>query len=91
MAGKLRKLSKIGASLGFIADVLGIIMYLIMLVFYAYLLLISKYLVNRLMLTISLRRFKVPGEVRRDVLRVFDEKWVKNLGFPTLIYKLVRD
>ncbi|MGB9827447.1 MAG: hypothetical protein ACPLSM_02910 [Thermosphaera sp.] len=91
MGRKLRSLAKTGMILGFIADALGILIYLVMLVFYAYLLLFGKYLVNRLLLSISLYRFKVPREVRGDILRVFDEKWFKSLGFGALIYKLVRD
>jgi hypothetical protein len=91
MGGKLRRFSKTGMILGLVADVLGILMYLAMLVFYVYILLFGKYLVNRLLLSISLYKYKVPRDVRGDILRVFDEKWFKNLGFGSIIYKLVRD
>jgi len=91
MGGKLRRFSKTGMILGLVADVLGILMYLAILVFYVYILLFGKYLVNRLLLSISLYKYKVPRDVRGDILRVFDEKWFKNLGFGSIIYKLVRD
>jgi hypothetical protein len=91
MGGRLRRFSKTGMILGLVADVLGILMYLAMLVFYVYILLFGKYLVNRLLLSISLYKYKVPRDVRGDILRVFDEKWFKNLGFGSVIYKLVRD
>jgi hypothetical protein len=91
MGGRLRWFSKTGMILGLVADVLGILMHLAMLVFYVYILLLGKYLVNRLLLSISLYKYKVPRDVRRDILRVFDEKWFKNLGFRSIIYKLVRD
>jgi len=91
MGGKLRRFSKAGMILGLVADVLGILMYLAILVFYVYILLFGKYLVNRLLLSISLYKYKVPRDVRGDILRVFDEKWFKNLGFGSIIYKLVRD
>jgi hypothetical protein len=91
MGGRLRRFSKTGMILGLVADVLGILMYLAMLVFYVYILLFGKYLVNRLLLSISLYKYKVPRDVRGDILRVFDEKWLKNLGFVSVIYKLARD
>ncbi|MFZ8791988.1 MAG: hypothetical protein ACO2OS_06970 [Thermosphaera aggregans] len=91
MGGKLRRFSKTGMILGLVADVLGILMYLAILVFYVYILLFGKYLVNRLLLSISLYKYKVPRDVRGDILRVFDEKWFKNLGFGYVVYKLVRD
>jgi len=91
MGGRLRRFSKTGMILGLVADVLGILMYLAILVFYVYILLFGKYLVNRLLLSISLYKYKVPRDVRGDILRVFDEKWFKNLGFGSVIYKLVRD
>jgi hypothetical protein len=91
MGGWLRRFSKTGMILGLVADVLGILMYLAILVFYVYILLFGKYLVNRLLLSISLYKYKVPRDVRGDILRVFDEKWFKNLGFGSVIYKLVRD
>jgi hypothetical protein len=91
MGGKLRRFSKTGMILGLVADVLGILMHLAMLVFYVYILLLGKYLVNRLLLSISLYKYKVPRDVRRDILRVFDEKWFKNLRFGSIIYKFVRD
>jgi hypothetical protein len=91
MGGKLRRFSKTGMILGLVADALGILMYLAILVFYVYILLFGKYLVNRLLLSISLYKYKVPRDVRGDILRVFDEKWFKNLGFGSIIFKLVRD
>jgi hypothetical protein len=91
MGGWLRRFSKAGMILGLVADILGILMYLAMLAFYVYILLFGKYLVNRLLLSISLYKYKVPRDVRGDILRVFDEKWFKNLGFGSVIYKLVRD
>jgi hypothetical protein len=91
MGGRLRMFSKTGMILGLVADVLGILMYLAILVFYVYILLFGKYLVNRLLLSISLYKYKVPRDVRGDILRVFDEKWFKNLGFGSVIFKLVRD
>ena len=91
MGGRLRRFSKTGMILGLVADVLGILMYLAILVFYVYILLFGKYLVNRLLLSISLYKYKVPRDVRGDILRVFDEKWFKNLGFGYVVYKLVRD
>jgi hypothetical protein len=91
MGGRLRRFSKTGMILGLVADVLGILMYLAILVFYVYILLFGKYLVNRLLLSISLYKYKVPRDVRGDILRVFDEKWFKNLGFGSVIFKLVRD
>ncbi|ADG90555.1 hypothetical protein [Thermosphaera aggregans] len=91
MGGRLRWFSKTGMILGLVADALGVLMYLAILVFYVYILLFGKYLVNRLLLTISLYKYKVPRDIRGDILRVFDEKWFKNLGFGSIIYKLVRD
>jgi len=91
MGGRLRRFSKTGMILGLVADVLGILMYLAILVFYVHILLFSKYLVNRLLLSISLYKYKVPRDVRGDILRFFDEKWFKNLNFGSVIYKLVRD
>jgi hypothetical protein len=91
MGGKLRRFSKTGMILGLVADVLGILMYIALLVFYVYILLFGKYLVNRLLLSISLYKYKIPRDVREDILRVFDEKWFKNLGFGSVVYKLVRD
>jgi hypothetical protein len=91
MGGKLRRFSKTGMILGLVADALGVLMYLAILVFYVYILLFGKYLVNRLLLSISLYKYKVPRDVRGDILRVFDEKWFKNLGFGSIIFKLVRD
>ncbi|MEM0506502.1 MAG: hypothetical protein QXP68_01050 [Thermosphaera sp.] len=90
MKGAKDFLVKAGCFLSIVADVLGILLFLLMLFIYFLFTMIVKYTVNRILLTIYLYKYKVPRKLRVEIISDFDVKWLKTMKFGFNFYNLLK-